>query len=438
MATSFLVERFVNSALVIDDKPDEVKDILSELKSHDIATVFLTPEECRDRKFTRLRQLLFLDLMLDDSRKEIENISAIRKYLQNLFPVNLKGPYGLVLWTKHLNNIELFREKLSEDRRSHKYNTPLFVVGLDKMKYKERQYAEMFSDLEHIIQDDKAANFFIQWTISVYEAAGDSINDIYSLVPEYSKQNTELQYLLYRLAQNHTGVPKEFLMSNPSYNLAADAYKAFDELMYSDLINQLPFNSDSLFTALPIENPWKGNFEEAIKVFSRLNAKAFIDIVNVNQSLVVPGNVYELNGTTVPSSCSFPKKSHRIMIELTPPCDFSHKKIYSRCVYGFMIDCPMELAQLEKKMDDLKGDYRYFLWPVEIQDKARILCFDFRCLASFSDNEIAGGKFCKTLFKANPRLLADILQKFSSHAARLGLSSIEPELPKKRKRCDEK
>lgn len=433
MATEFLIERFIDNALIIDDDSQEVEGLRQVLSDHDIAAEYLSPEQCHGKLFRRLRQLLFLDLMLDDSKKEIENISTIRKLLRDKFPASLRGTYGIVLWTKHLSNIELFKEKLSNDRKGCKYNTPLFVVGLDKTKYIEHGFSELFSDLDCIIREDKAACFFVNWTISIQEAAGDSIKEIYSLVPEYSKQDTELQYLMYRLAQNHTGVPGKFLTSNPSYNLTADAYKAFDELLYSDLINQLPSNNDSFFTALPIENPWVDNLEEAIKVFSRLNAKAFIDNVNVNQSLVVPGNVYELNNVSIAPSCSFPKKSRKIMIELTPPCDFSHKKIYSRCVYGFMIDCPLDLTQLEKKMDDLKGDFRYFLWPVAIQGKACIVCFDFRCLASFCDEEITAGKSFKVLFKANPRLLADILQKFSSHAARLGLSNIEPELPKKRR-----
>lgn len=433
MMTEFLIAQFVDNALIIDDEPKEVEGLQNELSAHDITAECLSPEQCQSRTFRRLRQLIFLDLMLDDSRKEIENISIIRKLLKDKFPASLRGVYGIVLWTKHLNSIELFKEKLSDDRREYKYNTPLFIVGLDKAKYIEHGYSELFSDLDRIIREDKAACFFIKWTISVYKAAGVSINDVYSLVPDYSKQDTELQYLLYRLAQNHTGVPEKFLTSNPGYNLTADAYKAFDELMYSDLINKLPLNDDSLFKTLPIANPWEDNFEGAIKVFSCLNTKAFIDIVNVTQSLVVPGNVYKLNGVIVPPSCSFPKGSDRIMIELTPPCDFSHKKIYSRCVYGFMIECPLELAQLQKKMEDLKGEYRYFLWPIELQKKAFIVCFDFRCLASFSDDEITDGKMCKVLFKANPRLLADILQKFSSHAARLGLSSIAPESPIKRK-----
>ena len=58
-----------------------------------------------------------------------------------------------------------------------------------------------------------------------------------------------------------------------------------------------------------------------------------------------------------------------------------------------------------------------------------MICFDFRCLLSLQDAEISSGARCTILFKANPKLFADILQKFSSHAARLGVPTIIPDMP---------
>ena len=40
------------------------------------------------------------------------------------------------------------------------------------------------------------------------------------------------------------------------------------------------------------------------------------------------------------------------------------------------------------------------------------------------DKDLKDASKYKILFRANPKLFADIIQKFSSHAARLGLSIV--------------
>ena len=428
MPQKLMMEDFTDTVWVIDDNKDEALELIKQLHDNDIAAEYLSVEGFEGKSFKKLRRLIFLDLKLDDSRSTVDNIAKIRKLLSDKFPSSMRGVYGIVLWTKHLDDIEQFKEKISQDSMERRYNVPLFIVGLDKTKYIEHGYADLFADLEDVIRRDKAAYFFINWSVSVGAAAETSVKDIYSLVPDYSKQETELQYLFYKLAQNHTGLPEKFLIDNTTYDLTTDAYKAFDELLYSDLINKQSVTEASLFGGFPIANPWKDNFGKAIQVFARVNSKSFIDTVNIDQTLIVPGNVYELNGIKPPVTCSFPKDGNKIMIELTPPCDFSQKKkIYSRGVYGFIIDCPLESGELDKKLNDLRGQFRYFLWPIEWQGEARIMCFDFRCLVSLSDSDIIDGSRYKVVFKANPKLLADILQKFSSHAARLGVSNIRPD-----------
>lgn len=70
----------------------------------------------------------------------------------------------------------------------------------------------------------------------------------------------------------------------------------------------------------------------------------------------------------------------------------------------------------------------YCVWPVEIDGENKFICFDFRFLSSTKDESLNDDNQFKLLFKANHKLFSDILQKFSSHAARLGLSLIEPNL----------
>ena len=429
MASESLIEEFSESVLIIDDRRDEVEGLIAQLESCDVNVEYRTPDEFESKTFKRVRRIVFVDLKLDDSKSITDNIATIRKLFKEKFPLSQRGVYGVVLWTKHADDILEFREKISNDRRACKYNTPLFIVGLDKSKYISHGYGDCLSDLDNVLRNDKAAYFFINWSISVQKATGVALSDVYSFVADYTKQDSELQYLLFLLAKNYTGVPGKILEENPNYDLATDACKALDELLYADLINKLNLGGATFFDYANLVNPWADDFQMALKIYAKLNAKAFIDIANIDQALVVPGNVYEINGAEIPTECSFPKKSRKIMIELTPPCDFSHKKTFSRCVCGFMIECSTNAEKQKIRDKNFKSDYRYVLWPIDFEGKTYMMCFDFRCLLSLQDAEISSGAMCTILFKANPKLFADILQKFSSHAARLGVPTIIPDMP---------
>ena len=56
------------------------------------------------------------------------------------------------------------------------------------------------------------------------------------------------------------------------------------------------------------------------------------------------------------------------------------------------------------------------------------MCFDFRNIYAENDENLNDTSLYKLLFTVKHRLFADILQKFSSHAARLGLSIVQPDI----------
>lgn len=225
-----------------------------------------------------------------------------------------------MVWSKHTNDISILKEKLLEDR--DKYCLPMFIVPFDKSNYLKNGYDNILDDLNDILQKDKVAYFFVNWMSSVKSASGKAISDIYSLVTDYDKQQTELMYILYKMALNHTGIPKDQI---GEYDLTTDAYKAFDELLYSDLINQQNKNSVNIFSSVP-QNPWENNLRDELFNYAKLNTKQFIDSINIKQDIIVPGNIYEIIENESDKIQNQPKKSKSIGIELTPPCDFSHKK----------------------------------------------------------------------------------------------------------------
>lgn len=417
-----MITDFIDSVVIIDDKEEEIKKLAEVLLSEDISVKIqlVDPQDKQMRKIVPLkkyRQLIFVDLSLDDSIDVKTNISTeIRPILSKILP-KTKGCYGLVVWSKHVNDdMLILKEKLLND--NEKYCLPMFIISLDKSKYLRDGYENILNDLDYILQSEKSAYFFVYWMNTVKSASNKAISDIYSLVPNYEKQNTELVYILYKMALNHSGIPEEKIKS---YDLMTDAYKAFDELLYSDLINQLSKSSTDIFNQIP-QNPYNGQKDKENEIYSELNSKLFIDEINKNQNVIIPGNVYEIVNPSIvkpglPNNVDVEKY---IAIELTPPCDFSQrKKVNSRLIKGFLCNI--------KYKEKFKKEYYYKdMFPLKVGNIKNLqFVLDFRYLEVVEDSELTNESNYKVLFKVTPKLFADILQKFSSSYGRLGLSNIK-------------
>ena len=415
-----MITDFFDSVLIIDNVEEEVSELQKVLEDEDIS-VKLEIYDSTDKnlsKMTRLkkhRQLIFIDLSLDDSIEIGRNISEIiRRILNKIIPSTV-GCYGLVVWSRHVEDIDLLKKRLSEDYG--KYVLPMFIVPFDKTEYLLNGYKGILNDLDSILKSDKIAYFFLNWMSTVKKAANNAISDIYSLVPEYDKQQTELLYLMYKMALNHTGIPEEYLQSY-DYDLTTDAYKAFDELLYSDLINQLSKDAyGNMFVQKNKPQEWN-DMEKWKNVVSTLNSKMFIDTTNLDQNVIIPGNVYKvINAISIEKQ---PEGTINIAIELTPPCDFSQKKkIRSRIVHGFLNNID--------NMGKFKREYHYKdMFPIEFDGTSNLqMLLDFRYFESIEDDDLKNPNKYELIFRVNPKLFADILQKFSSSYARLGLSKIE-------------
>ena len=156
-----ILEDCINSAIIIDDKEDEIVGLKNVLMAngiyvefHEYKGDFHVPGE----GYLKNRNLIFMDLMLNDNCTQIrENISIVISVLAKLTNGSHFGSYGLIVWTKHdefikdlkdslskvslaKENTEVKEETDSDDEEEittdiHLNNPPLFVVGLSKSKY---------------------------------------------------------------------------------------------------------------------------------------------------------------------------------------------------------------------------------------------------------------------------------------------------------------
>lgn len=416
---------YISSVLIIDDQHDDVIGLERALDINDILHTYCNPDDLPKSPY-RNRQLIFCDLFMGPPSAEVKgHIAILRRILAKVVGKNF-GPYGLVLWTKHIDEISLVKEAISQDY--DKYRAPLFIVGLDKTEYiKKDGYESILIDLNNILFEDKAAYFFLNWMNSVSAGADRAVSEIYALAPEYTKQSIELSYILYILACNYSGVA---VKNGRKYEgMYQDAYKAFDELLFTSLVSQ-QMNIDFDIFSDDIQNPWNDSFEKLLEKMSLLNASILIEREGLHQNLVLPGSVYwiKTNNHLLVGKDN-PKKSKPIAIELTPPCDSAHKKVQSRLVGGFMLPCPKTKDKLKKYVDkNFKGENKYLIWPVHLDGEDKFLCFDFRKLCSVDDSELMDSAKYELAFCAKHKLFSDVLQKFSSHAARLGVALIKPEI----------
>jgi DNA-binding transcriptional regulator GbsR (MarR family) len=241
-----MIENFIETATFIDDNPDETKDLQSIFKRKKIFFDYYHPKEFSKTRFKlKNRKLIFLDFELNPTiNSSSGHISYIRRNFRKIIGKNF-GIYGIIVWSKHIEYIEEFKEKISND--SGIYTMPLFIVGLNKTKYMREGYKDIIKDIQSELSKNIAASFFINWTNNIEKAKTSAINDIFSLVQDYNIQNENLKFLLYHLARNKTGIHYDNL---DGYSLHNDAYYAFNELLSYNVNTLIKGSKCKLFDEL--------------------------------------------------------------------------------------------------------------------------------------------------------------------------------------------
>lgn len=461
------IEDVINRAVVIDNKEEEGSAIAKALSDADVHTDFILVDDGsidEINTFIHPRELIVADLLLNENKNEaITNISRLIGIINKLQPKDSKF-YGIIIWTKHKELAQDFLDRISrvvkiggekkdecneEDEvitQVFLTNPPLFILCLDKMGYMKDgrwNFNDLLQDINAKLTESKTAYFSLKWKQTINKSIENVTNDIFRLSTDYKKHEEELSYILKALSQNETG-------EKENVNLAIGAYKAFDNLLHSEL-SSIIRNENLPDLSGVTENPYGDNISKLQEMSAKINTSLFIDSQNLNTQEVIPGNIYRILDSnsylTVPSGevVEIPIKGEGdkyvrsknynkvdIAIELTPPCDFTNKKIYSRFVGGYVFDVPLGKNKVGKRdmvFDSPREDKRYAVSPIVVpgEDKVKCIVFDFRYLWTLNENEVLDNTKYALWFKAKPGLFADILQKFSSHASRLGINDIHLE-----------
>ncbi|WP_185965535.1 hypothetical protein [Flavobacterium zepuense] len=430
-----MLQNFITSALIIDDKEAEVASLKEYLDSKDIWVKHFTPDQLREKTSVfNNRKLIFLDLFLEDGQDEINNINIIRALFTKVLGTSF-GTYGIVLWTKHTEHFTEFINRIFKP--TNNFTLPLFAVALDKTLYMNNNYEGLLEGVEEKLKENVASSLFIEWNKSVKSGSDHTIKMLYDLFDNDPKKYINLEPLLHSLALNFTGIPADNI---GNYDLQKDLVKSLMDSLQFEISNR--FNKiDNLFS-----DPKKLNFnaskEEKQLIFSKLNTLLMLDNHNLAQDSPIPGNIYEIKDESSamfiktitvkkadkdlnsdPDYKDLPKR--RICIEMTPPCDFAlgKKKKFSRVVGGLHMDYDANI-----KTSAFGGENFYtFLYPIQLEgfEKPQMLIFDFYHFQTLIEDDLKDSTRFSIIYRAKDKLFADILQKLSSHTARLGIGVLQ-------------
>lgn len=410
-----MLEEFLDSVLIVDDNYKEVEGLQKVLEDKDIwVTNGGDPETLKDiEKPLKVRKLFIVDLFLREDKSLQENIGVIRQILTKAIG-NSAGSYGILLWTKHDDQFNEFEQKVFKN--SEKYTLPLFVVCLDKTTYlRSGNYETIFEDIEKKLLENKPAYFFMCLDQLIKKGKSTALHSFYDLAKESESRNNDLVYLLNRIAVNYSGAP-----SDEPLNLETEVIRAFCDMLYYDVTNQGSSSID-LFDGAVTE--YKGNDNSKKTAFAKLNSKLHLDFDTVNT--VFPGSVYQiLEETELFALSSVPDDATKIVIEITPPCDFAsgHRK-NTRLIGGFLTPFSTTKKNKYKKNPNLYTELSEL--HIEGFENSQFMVFDFHYLGTLTENQLKDERKFKCLMRVKNSLLADIIQKFSSYSSRLGIPTID-------------
>ena len=218
----FTPPRFV----VVDDKPDHLTAVLNVFQELGTPCLGITwdPERGLDKQNFESVRALFLDIHLTDSvatTDEKRHFSVIGSLLEdNISPTG--GPFILVVWTEHEDEVEGLRAYLDDadtidSEKPHA--RPLAIVGLPKDRFinvntgrpRAGRADALRAAVEAAVGEKPQLAALLSWEADVQAAAGATLATLMELVPDEKRNSASfadgLDEILSRLAREAVGQP---------------------------------------------------------------------------------------------------------------------------------------------------------------------------------------------------------------------------------------
>lgn len=418
--------------LVIDDQIEEAMPLLKLLGKNGVPAMYYSGNsvELPETPFEEIR-LIFCDLKFNaasDPKSVASNVISILRALVS----EKNGPFILLVWSAHGNDyIEALREMLEKTAIK-----PEFIMQLDKADFFESKdncavfdsLIDRVSDLDLDIEDEKKVqtlirehtislktvthiakdnaleeisvkltaelqkanlfHLFVLWENTIGSSAVQTVNNIYSAIPETIPAEKRLRAMLFYLASHRLEKQVSESSEPTKFEAALDSLNEMFSYFYTENVRKITLDQVTIDKIQDLKeikelspakfNQWKmitfankgkhpGNvYRDADK---RFRYHGLINANNHTNSDKYDSIVEELGKNT---------DAQYVLIDLSAECDIAQNKIFiSRVVPGVMIpeeDAKTYITGQKLKSDD--PDYIFKLYPVEFQGKSWYIAFN--------------------------------------------------------------
>ena len=212
--------------IVVDDKPEHLTAVLDVFQELGTPCLGITwdPERGLDKQNFEGVRALFLDLHLTDlaATTDMRRHFAITVGLLEDNISQAGGPFILVVWTEHEDEVEGLRAYLDEPGAigpGKPHARPLAIVGLPKGRFIDVNTGEPLAGRANALRDEVEAAVgekpqlaaLLSWEADVQAAAGATLATLMELVPDGKRNSASfaegLDEILSRLAREAVGQP---------------------------------------------------------------------------------------------------------------------------------------------------------------------------------------------------------------------------------------
>lgn len=432
--------------LVIDDRIEEAMPLLNILGQKGVSTIYFSgmQAEFPQAPFNEIR-LVFCDLKFYASSDPKTIVSNVVGILQGLIAAD-NGPYILLIWSSHGTDFEgALQEQLSSTQIK-----PEFILRLDKTDFfktktndevfdqlldqlseldldpeDERRVKELVSEKTlpmrtstqepiegalsqieaKLVECLKAANLFhlfVLWENTVGAAAIQTVNNIYTAIPDKVPSENRLNAMLAYLAYYRLEQQIKDADEGTKFAAAIESLSELYTYFLSENLSSLTMKQVGLEKIQAIEainglspeklNQWKmitksrkglhsGNvYHDELK---RFRFHGFIDI-NIHDK---PEEYRTFSDELVSD-----QEIQYYLVDLSSDCDIAQQKLFVSRVVPFIMIPIDSLEKYKKKIKSTAPDYIFTLSPVEYSGKNWCIVVNVNQMFSVDANELSDEK----------------------------------------------
>lgn len=457
--------------LVIDDRIEEAMPLLNILGQKSVSTIYFSgmQTEFPQVPFNEIR-LVFCDLKFYASSDPKIIVSNVVGILQSLIAAD-NGPYILLIWSSHGTD---FEGALQEQLTSAQIK-PEFILRLDKNEFFTTQtndevfdqLIDQISELDLDPEDERkvktlvsektlpmrssrqepiegalsqieaklieclnAANLFhlfVLWENTVGAAAIQTVNNVYTAIPDNvpieNRLNAMLAYLAYYRLEQQMKDADEGTKFAAAIESLSELYTYFlSENLSSLTMKQVGLEQIQAIEAINGLSPGKLNQWKMIT--KSQNGLHSGNVYRDEQKSFCFHGLIDINIHDKPEEyralCNELEAEQEIqyyLVDLSSDCDIAQKKIFVSRVVPFIMIPVDSLEKYEKKIKSPAPDYIFKLSPVEYSGKAWSIIGNVNQMFSVDTAELSDEKL---EFALTGTFVTDIKQRAARCVSKLG------------------